>query len=552
MLTKEQHKAVCHVDGPMMVVAGPGSGKTTVLTHRVKELLKYTQPERILVITFARKAADEMKERFALLTNEATACKVNFGTFHAVFFTWLKKWGVLPANVQVLDEEQQKMLWLELGWDMEDVPAFLLCQRDEAFRYACEKKRRNMVDFEDMIQIMSEEIECRNIEDSYDYILVDEFQDINPQQYDILRKMVNKDRPNLFVVGDEDQAIYAFRGSDPGIFLKFPIDYPSCRRVDLTTNFRCRGPIVEAAKELIGHNQIRFVKNINAHHINGGKVRICSVYDDKQEARYIRDQILKQHRTGESFKDMAVLCRTNAQLRRIAAALQEGGIPYVCSESWQINDKPEELLIRQDLELFLRLGRNMSDRIAFRGVLRTLPKLQYSGNWRRTPPGGSFLDTMLHLSKDPLVKREIEELRSRLQQGMRMTPKRAFLFFLWQTDYLTYAYAKAKRRGLSRFGVWRQIRQMIRELNGEQDGVLLSTMHGAKGLEFDWVWIAGMNEGQLPRKEAMESGSLEEERRLLYVAMTRAKRYLTFSYHDGLGAKPSGFLKEIKSLHFIC
>ena len=151
MLTKEQEAAVQHVYGPMMVVAGPGSGKTMVLTQRVKQLLSYTKPERILVITFAKKAALEMKKRFAVLSDEHTANQVNFGTFHAVFYQWLQEWGVVSSNVQVMEEEQKEQLWLELGWDMEDVPAFLLCNRDAFERYQEEKRKRNWIDFDDMM-----------------------------------------------------------------------------------------------------------------------------------------------------------------------------------------------------------------------------------------------------------------------------------------------------------------------------------------------------------------------------------------------------------------
>ena len=557
MLTKEQQSAVKHVYGPMMVVAGPGSGKTTVLTQRVKELLRYTRPERILVITFAKKAAEEMKERFAELTDDETAQRVNFGTFHAVFFRYLKKWGVLSQDVQVLDEGQQKELWLELGWDMEDVPAFLVCQRDEALRYNKEKRMRNLVDFDDMTSLMLEEADQHEITKDFDFILVDEFQDINPEQYTILRKMVKKEQANLFIVGDEDQAIYAFRGSDPSIFLHFPQDFPECCRVDLTMNFRSQGRIVEAAKELINNNKNRFDKSIQAHHAGTERIHLHSMFDEKQEAKYIRDQVLKQHKAGFSFTEMAVLCRTNAQLKRIALALQEGGVPFVCTESWEIGDKPEELLIRQDLELFLRLGRNMMDRDALRGVLRTLPELQNAGNWRKGTTENSLLEEMLQNQRmEPQVRREIEELQLRLERGAKMNRERAFWYYLWQTDYLSYAYKKAKRRGLTRRDVWRQIKQLMWELKEERGGVMLSTMHGAKGLEFDWVWIAGVNEGKVPHQEAvggneaMNCDGIEEERRLLYVAMTRARKSLTLSYHDGLGCEPSRFLKEIKSLHF--
>lgn len=551
MLSEEQKQAVEHIYGPMMVVAGPGSGKTTVLTQRVQRLLAYTKPERILVITFARKAAEEMQKRFAHLVDEKTAALVHFGTFHAVFYRWLRAWGVLDPEVQILDETMQRKLWNELGWDMEDVPAFLLCHGDEAARYEREKRRRHLIDFEDIIRQTEREIGRHSVWQQYDFFLIDEFQDINPKQYAIVRQMVGS-HPNLFVVGDEDQAIYAFRGSDPEIFLHFPSDFPGCRRVDLTMNFRCQARIVKAAGELIQHNQKRFDKKIEAHRPASGSVRALAMFDDKQEAKYIRDQVLKEHRRGYDYREMAILCRTNAQLRRIGAALQEGGVPYECKEAWEAVGKPEELLIRQDLELFWRLSRNGTDLEAFRGLLRTLPVLQKAGNWRRVADGEPILPGILQQkAMEAEVRREAEELQKRLAQGGRLPQRWAYWYWLLQTDYLSYAYAKARRRGLTRFGVWRQLRQMDREMRGGRGGVLLSTMHGAKGLEFDWVWVAGLSEGQSPRREALEAGDLEEERRLLYVAMTRARKRLTLSYYDGLGMRPSRFLTEIKSLQAV-
>ncbi len=549
MLTKEQEAAVQHVYGPMMVVAGPGSGKTMVLTQRVKQLLTYTKPERILVITFAKKAAMEMKKRFAALTDEKIANQVTFGTFHAVFYHWLREWNVVSSNVKVMEEEEKEQLWFELGWDMEDVPAFLLCHGDAFERYQKAKRERNLIDFDDMIHLMEKEIVRHDMSQKYDFYLIDEFQDINPQQYHIVKQMVGGRNANLFIVGDEDQAIYAFRGSAPELFIGFSKDFPDCKRVDLTINFRCQPEIVTAASELIHHNQERFDKKIQAYKKKGEAIRIKSTFDDKQEAKYIRDQILKQGRQGFCYNEMAVLCRTNSQLRRVAAALQEGGIPFESKESWEIGDKPEELLIRQDLELFWRLSRNMTDRIAFQRMLRVLPILEKAGNWRRVEVGRRVLDGILEQEMEAEVRREVEELVNKLCVGSMMTQEQAFRYWLLQTDYLSYAYEKAKRRGISRIAVWRQLWLMFSKRKLEK--VSLMTMHGAKGLEFDWVWICGMNEGEIPRKEAVEMGTIEEERRLLYVAMTRAKKRLTLSYHDGLGAKPSLFLKEIKSLQSV-
>lgn len=547
MLTKQQQEAVAHVYGPMMVVAGPGSGKTMVLTRRINALLAYTAPERILVITFARKAAEEMQRRFAELTSQSIAQRVCFGTFHSVFYRWLLRWGVLPPDTRVLDDESQQDLWQEMGWDTEDVPALFVRSRDAAVRYARVKQQRRLVDFDDMMNLMTQEIPRHAVWKEYDFFLIDEFQDINPQQYNIVKCMVGSRNPNLFVVGDEDQAIYAFRGSDPGLFLHFPEDFPQCCRVDLTMNFRCQACIVQASHELIRHNQNRFDKSIEAYRPAGRPVRMYTAFDEKQEALQIRRQIEKQRRRGTAYREMAVLCRTRAQMQRILAVLAEGGVPYVCREALQQRSKPEELLIEQDLEQIWRLSRDDTKPEALEPVLRLYPVLQEAGNWRRVSKGRSILTEMLQQEMLPWQRREVTELQKRLMRGAQMEQSRAFRYWLLQTDYMTYAWAKAKRRHLPR---WRVLRQIFRMGKKGRSGVTVSTMHGAKGLEFDMVWIAGLVEGECPRREASTKQLKEEERRLLYVAMTRARKGLYLWGYDGLGGKLSEFLDEIKSLQF--
>lgn len=547
MLSEKQKEAIQQSKGAVLVVAGPGSGKTTVLTRRVQYLLESTQPERILVITFARKAAEEMRQRFAQMAGEEVAARVEFGTFHSVFYRWLRRWKVLTADHQILEEEQREALWKQLGWDMEDVPAFLLANRDAAHLYQQEKKRRGLVDFEDLIELTLKEIGKYEMWREYDYVLIDEFQDINQKQYEIVRHIVNPVNPNLFVVGDEDQAIYAFRGAKPELFLRFADDFTGCTRIDLTLNFRSQEKIVTAAQELIQHNQKRFDKVMKASQKGTYDVKLYTVSDDKEEAVLIRNQLEQMHHKGIGYQEMAVLCRTKAQMGRIGAAMEEAGIPYESKEVLYKADH-EELLIWQDLDLFWRLSRNPADLKAFREMLRILPVLMQAGNWRRVPEGEAILRSLLAQPMEAAVRQELLELEKRLRQGGSMKKERAFLYWLLQTDYLTYAYQKRKQRGLTRRQMWSQVSEKYRE---QSQKVLLSTMHGAKGLEFDLVWVAGLVEGECPRKEAIEAERVEEERRLLYVAMTRARKRLFLSTYDGIGAKPSRFLSEIKSLQRV-
>ncbi len=546
MLTPSQREAIERTEGAVLVVAGPGSGKTTVLTQRVYALIQKTKPERILVITFARKAAEEMKQRFAKLAGEEAAAKVMFGTFHSVFYRWLRKWQVLTEKTQILDEALEKQLWHEMGWDMKDVPAFLMDKGDAWQQYQRMKKDRALVDFEDLIELTLKEIGKHSVWKEYDYVLIDEFQDINLEQYQIVRRMVRPEAPNLFVVGDEDQAIYAFRGAKPELFLHFAKDFPDCHRIDLTTNFRSQAHIVRAAQELIRYNQKRFDKSIEpCDPAMREEVKLYIVKDEKEEAKRIRNQLEKMKYRGIPYREMAVLCRTQSQLCRIGAALEEAGIPYESREEL-IRADYDELLIKRDLEVFWRLSRHPEDRQAFQRMIKWIKQLMYAGNWRRVPEGEAILSALQQQPMEAEIRREIAELERRLEKGKKLTKQRAFWYWLLQTDYLTYVGRKRKERGLKWKQVWRQMRK-----KQEAGKVFLSTMHGAKGLEFDLVWVAGLVEGQCPRKEAIQGGDLGEERRLLYVAMTRARKHLLLSCYDGLGMEPSRFLREIKSLQII-
>ncbi|MDO4939440.1 MAG: UvrD family DEAD/DEAH box helicase [Lachnospiraceae bacterium] len=293
-----QNRAIRYGEGPLLIVAGPGSGKTTVLTHRIKYIIDdlHAAPESVLVMTFSRAAAEEMKERF-LNTGTIGADKVVFGTFHSVFYKVLKTaYGKLARNYIFDDESQDKIRFDE----MLELTAELLREREDI---------------------------CKQIRKKYRWVLVDEFQDIDRLQYEILRLIAPPcSRVNLTAVGDDDQSIYAFRGADPGIMLGFEKDYPGTEKVILDVNYRSMEEITGVAMRLIRHNVRRFDKNIVSAKGRGGEVRILEFSDAKEEYSYIADEIGKSIKEGRAAGKIAVLHRNNAQPWQFEGLMMDRGL----------------------------------------------------------------------------------------------------------------------------------------------------------------------------------------------------------------------------------
>ncbi|MBR2788775.1 MAG: ATP-dependent helicase, partial [Erysipelotrichaceae bacterium] len=315
MLTREQEMARDHLFGPCLVTAGPGSGKTRVLTERIIHLLQYTSPDRICVITFTRAAAEQMKKRFQASTDQKTAEEVTFGTFHSVFYRWLLSWHVVDSKSEILDRDNQ------------EVPAFLLGQWDaEAYRNW--KKEHHYIDFDDIIDLTEEALSYHHPDQMYDFFLIDEFQDIAQKQYEVVRKMVGK-TANLFVVGDEDQSIYGFRGSFSSVMMQFLKDYPKASHLFLSVNFRCSQEITKRSVQLISHNQQRYDKNLRSSSGDHTPMRIHSYKTTLDELRNAARRIRHLHIMGKvSYSDIAVLSRTGREADMMIQALREAGIPY--------------------------------------------------------------------------------------------------------------------------------------------------------------------------------------------------------------------------------
>lgn len=599
MLDQDQLTAARHGEGPCLVLAGPGSGKTTVITERVRFLTgeQGVSPERILVVTFSKAAASEMKTRYLRLTgNPRTA--VAFGTFHAVFFHILKQAYHLSAE-NILREEMRfsvvrnlvRQLRLETDDENELIGDILSeigiikgsgieithyyaksCSAD-AFRriyegYEAEKGRRKLLDFDDMLTMTKEllidrEDIRRGWQDRFRYLLVDEFQDINRLQYEVV-KLLAAPENNLFVVGDDDQSIYRFRGASPEIMLHFPEDYPLCKKVLLGTNYRCQANVVTAAGRLISHNEKRFLKKLTASRAPGSAVRKEWFADAKTEAEFIVGEIRSLTAGGCPYAGIAVLFRTNHGMRPLVERFLAENIPFLTRD--HIPNLYQHW-IAQDIFAYLALSQGSRDRADLLRVMNR-PK-RYMSRDVLTEQTFAF-DVLEEEYRDkPWVAERIEELERDLAMLSRMNPYAGINFIRRRIgyddfcrEYAEYRNLKAEEltalldelqeaaRGFRTLAEWRthidaytaELLRQSREAKKEENAVTLSTLHSAKGLEYDCVFLYDMNEGMMPYHRAVLAEDLEEERRLVYVGMTRAKKEL---YLCAVASRASQYFAEI-------
>ena len=610
--TKSQSEAIRHVDGPLLVLAGPGSGKTTVVTKRVQYLVQdcSISPSSILVITFTKAAATEMKERFTRLMEQQAQPpggygNVSFGTFHAVFFNILKlSYGFTVANI--ITEETRRQYLKEsvdrMKLEIDDENEFLTgiageisliknervelehyfsknCS-EEVFRkiyegYEERKKRARLIDFDDMLVYTWELLSHRKDilsawQKKYQYILVDEFQDINRLQYDILRLLAEPEN-NLFIVGDDDQSIYRFRGARPEIMLNFRKDYPQSGQVLLNDNFRSTTQIVEAAGRVIARNKPRFLKNIIARGGDGALVRSLEFPDQQQECAYILREIQNWQARGGSLRQVAVIYRTNTQPRVVIQKLMEYNLPF------RVRDQVPNLFqhwIARDLFCYMRLAMGSGLRKDLLPVLNR-PK-RYLSRECLNDERISW-EYMLDFYKDKrYVCDRIERLQYDLKMMSRMGPFAAINYIRHVIGYEEYLkeYAGFRRmnvedllevlsdlqesaREYHTYEEWfiyiekytEEMEQLKKRQQEVKDGVHLTTMHSSKGLEYEKVFILDAAEGITPYKKAVLEPDLEEERRMFYVAMTRAKKELTICWTKKVGShekKPSRFLEEMQ------
>ncbi len=603
---KSQASAISHRDGAMLVLAGPGSGKTAVITQRTKALItEYdVNPSNILVITFTKAAAMEMKERFLKLTGESVS-KVTFGTFHAVFFTILKYAYNFKASNIVTDEQKYRFMReilsnynLEYNDENEiisnlfgeistikngqiDLEHFYSAQCSaEIFRkiykdYEGCLSRSRLIDFDDMLTYTYELLAQRPDilafwQNKYKYILVDEFQDINRIQYEIIRLLALPEN-NLFIVGDDDQSIYRFRGSKPEIMLNFTKDYPDARQVLLDTNYRCGRYIVETSKNLISYNNERFDKDIIPARTDDTPVEYINFESRKDENLYLIREIDKLIKQGAAFSDIAVLMRTNTQPRQLIEQLMEYNLPFKTKD--RIPNLYEHWIAR-DIFTYLRIAAGGRSRRDFYQIMNR-PKRYLSRN-SLCEETVAFDEWIKLYDEQPWIAERIEKLEYDLKMLSRMNPYAAINYIRKGVGYDDFLIEYAEYRSMNKeelFDILEEIQsgakgyktyeewdehirayteeiKRLAELKASNpNAVTISTLHSAKGLEYEHVFILDVNEGIMPYKKAVLDKDIEEERRLFYVGMTRAKTRLSLYSVKSINDKNtaiSRFINETK------
>ena len=659
-LNSEQKAAVSCVDGPVLIVAGAGSGKTRVLTSRIAYILgKGGDPSRILALTFTKKAASEMKERIALMVGEKRARRLYMGTFHSVFIRFLREFAEslgYPSAFTIYDTSDSvsaiKTCLKELQLDEKvykpkDVLSRIsmaknnlvtasayrrnptamqndaaakkprICDIYDLYAYKC--KMAGVMDFDDILLNMNillrdNPAALESIAGRFDYIMVDEYQDTNFSQYLILKKL-SQFHKNICVVGDDSQSIYAFRGAKIENILNFKKDYPEHHIFRLEQNYRSTRTIVEAANSLIARNSARIPKECYSRGEQGEKIRLIQAYTEQEEALLIASSIVSRIQTESAqYQDFAILYRTNAQSRALEEALRKRNLPYVIYSGNSFFERAEV----KDMMAYLKLAVNVNDDESFKRVVNK--------------PARGIGDTSLsalaaaaHEYKTSLFKAAyVDDLERFGLKNAAVVKIRAFCDMIGKMcvrsvkeDAYTVAVALAMESGLLMFyksdnsiegqsrtanveELLNSVKNFIEEQQNEQfeqmqeegtvgegveltssdfslvtlgdylenvsllsavdleddessNKVTLMTVHSSKGLEFPYVFVAGMEENIFPSGGFMISDAeVEEERRLFYVAMTRAKKAVVFSFaqtrtrngkHES--NSPSRFVKEV-------
>ena len=607
-LNSAQVEAIAHKDGPCMVLAGPGSGKTTVITNRIVYLIQKhkVKPEEILVITFSKVASKEMRDRFQALWKGGTA-PVTFGTFHGIYYGILK-WAYKLNSENIFSDEQKYQLLQrvveKMNLDIDDEKDFLQgiageisnvknnrillseyksmnCEEEVFCRiyqiYEEERKRYRKIDFDDMLVLTYELFQKRPDilkmwQAKYKYILIDEFQDINKVQYDVIRMLAAPEN-NLFIVGDDDQSIYQFRGARPEIMLNFPNDYLDTKQIILDVNYRSTKAIVNGAGRVIMHNGKRFLKQIVTTNEQGVNVHVQEVRHPIEESKYVIGEIQKALKSGVKPTEIAILFRTNNEARAMVETLMEYNLPFHMKEHFP---NLYEHFIAQNFIGYMRMALGDRSRKLFLEIMNRPNR--YIGRDSVEKGEVSFQDLKKFYADKEWMQDRIDQLDVDLRIIKKCAPYAAIQYIRKHIGYDDFLkeYAIKRRIKLEDLkDVVREIEERAKEYKtieewfkhieeyGETlrrqeelreqspNSVTLMTMHGAKGLEFDTVFVIGANEDICPYKKAETNEEIEEERRLFYVAMTRAKKRLVISYskeRNGKKMEQSRFVGELLNL----
>lgn len=600
-----QAQAIQHTDGPCLVLAGPGSGKTLTIVNRVKYLIEKqkVRPEEILVVTFTRFAAAEMKSRLCLVMGKRDL-PVTVGTFHGIYYGILK-WAYRMNQENILSETEKYQILrgvinkerMEI-FDEEDFIQDIVaeigkvknnripleefvsekCSAD-AFRniyrnYERHRKELKKIDFDDMLVLCYELFRSRpdvlaQWQKKFRYVLIDEFQDINRIQYDVIRMLAQPEN-NLFVVGDDDQAIYGFRGADSELMLGFGKDFPDAKQILLGMNYRSTANIVQNSLKLIENNVERYSKKLEANREGGSCLHIQEVKDPVEEAEYVLEEIQKCKENGIKEEEIAILFRVHTDARAVVEAMVERKIPFQMKEHLP---NIYEHFIAKDIMAYFRLATGKRRRQDFLQVMNR-PK-RYLGRDSVSGSQVSFEDMRkFYCDKDWMIDR-IDQFEWDVKMLMKMAPYAAIQYIrkrIGYDDFLKeYAFTHQINRSdlnevlaeieeaakaFSSVEEWfahveeytETLKVKEKERNKPRPGVRLMTIHASKGLEFKQVFLIAANEGRIPYQKAKTDKEIEEERRLFYVAMTRAKDFLKICYvkiKNGKEVTPSRFVDEL-------
>ena len=608
MFNKSQIQAISHMDGPAMVLAGPGSGKTTVITHRIKNLIEKAEvrPENILVVTFTKAAAISMQKRFSTLMNGGKGQLVTFGTFHSVFYKILRKSRRYEAT-EILSERQKTDYIREIigryGISSNDISELSqniindignikgnmlnaqeyepsCCKKEDFIKvynvYNLELKKDGKMDFDDILRecyllLCENHTILEQWRELYKYILIDEFQDINRIQMNIIELLASP-LNNIFVVGDDDQSIYGFRGARPEIMIEFKDYYPEAELTVLNVNYRSTQSIINVAGRVIENNKTRLDKCAHANNDKDFQPDIRKFRNQVEELKFVVSKIKEYEKQGISLSEMAILVRNNSQIQEISSFLKNRKIE---AESGKHRSNIYNGMVAKDILSYVRGALKFDGTYFNEDLIYVLNKPQ------RYISRQVVLSVNMNISAVRRIysKNNIDSFLFHIEMIRKLPPQAALSYIRKGAGYEEYLRLYAIENNIPMSGLLKQLEQLVQECSkfntleqwinsidsaqnsegqnfgkkssGEGDTnnrINIMTMHGSKGLEFKAVFIVDANQGIIPTSKALRERDFEEERRLFYVAITRAIDYLNiYAVEERLGCpiEVSMFVEEM-------
>lgn len=608
MFNKSQIQAISHMDGPAMVLAGPGSGKTTVITHRIKNLIEKAEvrPENILVVTFTKAAAISMQKRFSTLMNGGKGQLVTFGTFHSVFYKILRKSRRYEAT-EILSERQKTDYIREIigryGISSNDISELSqniindignikgnmlnaqeyepsCCKKEDFIKvynaYNLELKKDGKMDFDDILRecyllLCENHTILEQWRELYKYILIDEFQDINRIQMNIIELLASP-LNNIFVVGDDDQSIYGFRGARPEIMIEFKDYYPEAELIVLNVNYRSTQSIINVAGRVIENNKTRLDKCAHANNNKDFQPDIRKFRNQVEELKFVVSKIKEYENQGISLSEMAILVRNNSQIQEISSFLKNRKIE---AESGKHRSNIYNGMVAKDILSYVRGALKFDGTYFNEDLIYVLNKPQ------RYISRQVVLSVNMNISAVRRIysKNNIDSFLFHIEMIRKLPPQAALSYIRKGAGYEEYLRLYAIENNIPMSGLLKQLEQLVQECSkfntleqwinsidsaqnsegqnfgkkssgegGTNNRINIMTMHGSKGLEFKAVFIVDANQGVIPTSKALRERDFEEERRLFYVAMTRAIDYLNvYAVEERLGCpiEVSMFVEEM-------